>query len=256
MTVHFAEKLAKLTENENKIALSERAGLPPKAISNYISKRQTPQADKALAIARVLNVPLDWLVDDQQTMPKPKQGRFVSLASFATDDLLDEIHVRLIREFNRAQAELQAFWKRDDWQAVAVSLYETADGASPPAEARQTQRDIERARQRLEKIRLDFDLMGESGAALIDNLEADFDRLRSDNEGFDYIVGFPQWKPEERPEVLRILTDPNYAQSTGRSLRPTKPKARNRRDGSEYPPQPDGGETRIDYETPPRRIEH
>jgi transcriptional regulator with XRE-family HTH domain len=67
----FHEKLSRLTAGKNKSALAEGAGLPASAVSNYIFKRQMPRGDKALALARVLGVPLEWLVDDAQDFPPP-----------------------------------------------------------------------------------------------------------------------------------------------------------------------------------------
>jgi len=65
----FHEKLAKLTEDRKKTVISRRAGLPPTAINNYISKQQTPSCVVALRIARALHVSVDWLIDDSQTWP-------------------------------------------------------------------------------------------------------------------------------------------------------------------------------------------
>jgi transcriptional regulator with XRE-family HTH domain len=65
----ITEKLRVLTEDRIKSVLCRRAGLPPTAISDYIAKNQIPRADKALKLARVLQVDLAWLLDDTRGLP-------------------------------------------------------------------------------------------------------------------------------------------------------------------------------------------
>jgi plasmid maintenance system antidote protein VapI len=65
----FAEKLARLTEDRLKTRVSRKAGLPPAAISDYIAKGNTPGADTALRLARVLGVSVEWLIDNDQEWP-------------------------------------------------------------------------------------------------------------------------------------------------------------------------------------------
>ena len=67
----FADKLSQLTADDNKARLSRAAGLPPNAINDYINKGHRPGIDNALALAKVLRVPLEWLVDDAAEWPPP-----------------------------------------------------------------------------------------------------------------------------------------------------------------------------------------
>lgn len=83
MRMKFSEKLAKLTASANKAQLSRAAGLRDTAINEMITKGANPRSDTALSLARVLEVPLDWLVDpdqswearDRQTAAKPDPTR-------------------------------------------------------------------------------------------------------------------------------------------------------------------------------------
>jgi transcriptional regulator with XRE-family HTH domain len=65
----FHEKLERLTEDRKKTVVSRRAGLPDSAVSNYITKLQEPPITIAVRLARVLQVELEWLVDDEREWP-------------------------------------------------------------------------------------------------------------------------------------------------------------------------------------------
>ncbi|HEX4055989.1 MAG TPA: helix-turn-helix transcriptional regulator [Tepidisphaeraceae bacterium] len=65
----FQEKLKRLTEDYHRSRLSLRAGLPPNAISDYVNKGHLPSASIALRIAKVLNVSVEWLIDDTRDWP-------------------------------------------------------------------------------------------------------------------------------------------------------------------------------------------
>ncbi len=67
--MNFTDKLKRLTEDRIKSKLSVRAGLPPTAISNYIARGYLPSASTALVLARVLDVSVEWLIDDKKEWP-------------------------------------------------------------------------------------------------------------------------------------------------------------------------------------------
>jgi transcriptional regulator with XRE-family HTH domain len=81
--MRFADKLSQLAADENKARLSRAAGLPPNAINDYINKGHRPGIDNALALAKVLKVPLEWLVNDAAEWPPPESnsGHQASLVS-------------------------------------------------------------------------------------------------------------------------------------------------------------------------------
>jgi len=113
----FWDKLAKITaETSTKSRAAKAAGLPASAISNYISKRQMPRADKAFSLARALGVPLEWLINDAQDWPPPKPKEQPSLRDIADGDLLREIATRerrAILEFYEAIKAAESIdWKR------------------------------------------------------------------------------------------------------------------------------------------------
>jgi transcriptional regulator with XRE-family HTH domain len=116
----FTEKLAKLTEGKNKQKLGEDAGLPQTAISNYISKGNVPRVDSALALARALNVPLEWLVDDEQDWPPPS-GDTNSLTIASDDDLMREVCRRFRMEALRVVDGLDQA-KETNWKELAETL--------------------------------------------------------------------------------------------------------------------------------------
>jgi transcriptional regulator with XRE-family HTH domain len=128
----FAEKLSRLTEEKNKQKLSNAAGLPATAVSDYIAKGSIPRADKALALARALNVPLEWLVDDAQEWPPPTQQR-----QEPTDLSDSQLLVELVRRRRLAQID---FWEaielaeQVDWRRFKRDLEAVHEGAPIPRE--------------------------------------------------------------------------------------------------------------------------
>jgi transcriptional regulator with XRE-family HTH domain len=114
----FAEKLARLTAEKNKQKVAIDAGLPPTAISNYITKNNVPRADTALALARALDVQLDWLVDDNRDWPPPPP---LSASALSTAQLAEELS-------RRSTGIVDAIWQklRDargaDWVSVASGI--------------------------------------------------------------------------------------------------------------------------------------
>jgi transcriptional regulator with XRE-family HTH domain len=126
----FAEKLATLTEGRNKQDLSERAGLPQTAISDYIAKGNTPRADKALAIARVLNVTLDWLVDDAAAMPPVSTPR-LSAAALTDGELMEEVATRRRHTLKDLAGEIGHFGKVN-WGDIRMRLNEARPKPSDP----------------------------------------------------------------------------------------------------------------------------
>jgi transcriptional regulator with XRE-family HTH domain len=128
----FAEKLVRATAEQNKAKVSRAAGLPPTAISNYITKKQLPRADTALALARALGVPLEWLIDDAQDWPPPNPRTDAKPATMLTDsDLMREV----LRRRRLALAELLEKLKRAetiDWPDVHRRLAGIPPGGSIP----------------------------------------------------------------------------------------------------------------------------
>ena len=132
MIVTITEKLTRLTKGKNKAELARRAGLKPTTISDYIAKEYAPRSDIALKMARALEVPVDWLIDDAQDWPPPPQQ---SVSALSTEDLAHELGRRMrpvgtemFIGINRAQ--------RADWVATAKLLLSTEIDAPLPSKVR------------------------------------------------------------------------------------------------------------------------
>lgn len=111
----FREKLQELARGRNRSQLARDAGLPPTVLSNYINRGSVPRADIALAIAKALGVPLEWLVDDTQDLPAPTPEK-ASPGKLSDEELMDEVAKRyrhqVLRFRSRAAALEKVDWKR------------------------------------------------------------------------------------------------------------------------------------------------
>jgi len=121
MTV--TEKLIRLTADRGKSQVAGAAGLPKSAISNYIAKKQMPRGDNALALARALNVPLEWLVDNEQDWPPPQVGA-PTPAQLSDEDLMNEVARRYRIRLIEARGSLHRL-KGVKWDEIAESLFQT-----------------------------------------------------------------------------------------------------------------------------------
>ena len=121
-SMRFAEKLAKLTENGGKAKLSQKAGLPSTAISDYISKGNVlPRVDKALSLARALAVPLEWLADDAQGWPPPEPTSPPSASDLSDRKLMGEV-VRRRRLVRMNALESLEIAEGTDWASVRRAI--------------------------------------------------------------------------------------------------------------------------------------
>jgi transcriptional regulator with XRE-family HTH domain len=128
----FTEKLRTLTDGENKARLSRAAGLYPTAIVDYLQRGHIPRADNALALARVLKVPFEWLIDDQQGMPPPAAGE-LKASSLSDAGLMREVcqryRVVAVRIWNDLKAAI-----RINWTNVAAVIKATPTDKDLPLE--------------------------------------------------------------------------------------------------------------------------
>lgn len=126
----FLEKLRRLTAETSKARVAKAAGLPSAAISNYLSKRQMPRGDNALSLARALDVPLDWLLDDAKGWPPPENKR-----PAVTDLTDDELMLEVARRHRLAVLHFLNLCDRAakvDWKGVAEQLAELPPDAELP----------------------------------------------------------------------------------------------------------------------------
>lgn len=102
--MHFTVKIKKLSSGINKASACKAAGLSVTTISNYIAMGSIPRADIALKIAKALNVPLAWLVDDSADFPVPTPAEAPTAAQLSDEDLAAEVARRLVRQKGLAAA--------------------------------------------------------------------------------------------------------------------------------------------------------
>jgi transcriptional regulator with XRE-family HTH domain len=129
--MEFAAKLKQLTADENKSKLARAAGLSSTAISDYLQKGYIPRADKAIKLARALDVPTDWLFDDEADFPVPSAKKN-GAANLTDDELMLEVSrrwrihaVRYLDLINKGE--------KVDWSAVAEEVLKLPLGSEPPA---------------------------------------------------------------------------------------------------------------------------
>jgi transcriptional regulator with XRE-family HTH domain len=118
----FTAKLARLTKGSGtKKRVADRLKLSASAISNYISRKQMPAADRALALARALDVSLLWLVDDSRDeWPAPTFDNEKSppLHELGNGSLLHELARRYRRELVELVDSVSSL-KSVDWKRAA-----------------------------------------------------------------------------------------------------------------------------------------
>lgn len=120
--MRFGDKLSKIVGDGNRSELARRAGLSSTAITDYLQKGYIPRADKAVLLARALDVPLDWLVDDERDWPPPKVDK-PTAANLSDDDLMMELARRYRHLGLRCLSALEGLEKAN-WELGAVAIVE------------------------------------------------------------------------------------------------------------------------------------
>jgi transcriptional regulator with XRE-family HTH domain len=154
--MRFAEKLERFTREKNKAKIARAAGLPANAINEYIAKGYTPRADNALALAKALKVPLEWLVDDSRDYPPPEPVPKPTVSDLPDYDLLLE----LARRFRREQIETL------DALASAEHIIESKSFDATPAELRRILQGVFAANRRIPPDFTPFQFAQENHAAM------------------------------------------------------------------------------------------
>lgn len=78
---------------------ARKAGLATSTVQNVLNRdKSAPRVDTALAIAKGLGVPLDWLVDADQTWPPPASATIL-------DQARDLLHEKTWSRFERIAAK-------------------------------------------------------------------------------------------------------------------------------------------------------
>ncbi|QOV88435.1 helix-turn-helix domain-containing protein [Humisphaera borealis] len=151
----ITEKLRKASAGRNKADAGRSVGLPDTAISNYIASGSIPRADIALKLARALEIPLEWLVDDDQDWPPPTSSTQPGLSIVSDNDLLHELATRYRRDIVRF-LETVEHAETIPWEVVAEELLQIPLEEGIPISLSDAAITI--AGPGMDRVGLDFDL--------------------------------------------------------------------------------------------------
>jgi transcriptional regulator with XRE-family HTH domain len=101
-------------EGKNKSEVARQAGLSATAVTDYLQKGYIPRADNALALARALNIPVDWLIDDSQDFPPPDSAEKPAATLLSEGQLIVELARRSRQKRAEIIDKLEQF-ERFDW---------------------------------------------------------------------------------------------------------------------------------------------
>lgn len=121
--VTFGEKLRRAieTDGRSRALIARSAGLKPSILNNYLNRGSAPMADAAFRLARALDLPIDWLLDDDADWPAPVAQKPM-LENISEEDLMTELARRQRHAVLRGRKVLEQI-KSVDWKSVASELY-------------------------------------------------------------------------------------------------------------------------------------
>lgn len=73
--MHWTEKVKRLQNGRTLASIEEAAGWSRNQLGAAMSRKSMPGADIAIALARALEVPTDWLFDERLAWPPPAAGK-------------------------------------------------------------------------------------------------------------------------------------------------------------------------------------
>jgi transcriptional regulator with XRE-family HTH domain len=154
--VKFLEKLHRVSQGINKSEALRGVGLKPNTISTYLAKKNSlPRADIAFKISRALNVPVAWLLDDDQGWPPPSIEK-PGIGSIGDDELVLELARRYRRLALRCLSIVEVLEKAR-WEEVARQIFALPFGAKLPAEVEKAREVLWFAATMLEFSKTTFD---------------------------------------------------------------------------------------------------
>lgn len=127
------EKLNKLMEGRKQTAVCDKADVGRTALSGYLKKGAMPPADVAFRLAHAMEVPLEWLLDDDQDWPPPA-GDEQSLRGFSNDELARELAYRYRERAEEVIEFLYSVMEHDEWLPVARRALEVPLDKPIPAD--------------------------------------------------------------------------------------------------------------------------
>lgn len=127
------------------------------ALNNYIHRDSSPLADSALRLARVMGVPLDWLVDDSQNWPPPSPRGGGGLSAATDRELMMELatrHRRVVLDYIAAQETADAI----DWRRAADEVEQLGPDDPLPEMSRRALAALASRELSFTRMRTAFDL--------------------------------------------------------------------------------------------------
>jgi transcriptional regulator with XRE-family HTH domain len=146
-----------LIGDQSRAAVARNAAVPATVITTYINRGSEPSARNALHLARALNVPTDWLIDDERGWPPPSPNAAHDATDLTDHDLLHE----LAKRYRRASMEFQDAARRAktiDWAKVADQAEATPADKPLPGKARRAKFAIESLQVKFGRAMQDFDV--------------------------------------------------------------------------------------------------
>lgn len=120
----ISEKLRAICKGMKNAEVAERVGVSQQMVSSYLTGKSTPGPNVLLSFARMAEVPLEWLADDELSAEPKRPGEMLT-----DEQLMAEVARRYERESFRLYDLLNAT-DEIDWAKVAEQL--EAHGAQDP----------------------------------------------------------------------------------------------------------------------------
>jgi transcriptional regulator with XRE-family HTH domain len=133
--VTFHEKLRRRVAQLGikKSRAAREAGLPASTINSYLAKpKSLPRIDIAAKIAKAVNVPLEWLIDDSAGWPPPSADWSDRTVTDASDESLVREVCRRLRLAQIDFLESARATGSIDWVAVTEATVGAESGAELP----------------------------------------------------------------------------------------------------------------------------
>jgi transcriptional regulator with XRE-family HTH domain len=156
-SVKLSEKLKEFTKKRSQASIARDAGLAPSILSNYINRGSEPLASAALKLARALEVPVDWLLDDAQGFPAPEPTPKPSASDLPDRELMMELAVRqrrLLLDFLQTLESANAI----DWNKAASDAANLSPSDPLPDSAKQGIANLAALDVKFSRTSQDYDL--------------------------------------------------------------------------------------------------
>ncbi len=121
----LSEKLSALLNGKDRAEVASKCGVTASSLNNYLYRNSEPASSTALKLARALNVPMEWLIDDEQNWPPPSDLPASKTATLSPDDLRLALGEHLRPAAVRLTSVMREAWEVD-WMATAQAFVAAA----------------------------------------------------------------------------------------------------------------------------------